>query len=149
MDRAVTIIEKHRNDKLMIFSETIESITKLKEILITKNIESEIIHSKIKTKERKAILERWGIEFFPLLSVHTLEIGFDIPQVGIAIILSNTSNINQIAQRIGRVIRKTEEKNSASIYVIYAKETKDISKENLITGHSRYLCYSMAHDTRT
>ena len=125
LDRAVTIIEKHRNDKLMIFSETIESITKLKEILITKNIKSEIIHSKIKTKERKAILERWGIEFFPLLSVHTLEIGFDIPQVGIAIILSNTSNINQIAQRIGRVIRKTEEKNSASIYVIYAKETKD------------------------
>lgn len=125
LDRAVTIIEKHKNEKLMVFSETIESITKLREILITKNIGSEIIHSKIRTKERKSILEKWGIEFFPLLSVHTLEIGFDIPQVGIAIILSNTSNINQIAQRIGRVIRKTEEKNSASIYVIYAKETKD------------------------
>ena len=125
LDKAVTIIEKHRNEKLMIFSETIESITKLREILTTKNIESEIIHSNIKAKERKSILEKWGTEFFPLLSVHTLEIGFDIPQVGIAIILSNTSNINQIAQRIGRVIRKTEEKNSASIYVIYAKETKD------------------------
>lgn len=125
LDKAVTIIEKHRNEKLMVFSETIESITKLREILKTKNIESEIIHSKIKTKERKLILEKWGTDFFPLLSVHTLEIGFDIPQVGIAIILSNTSNINQIAQRIGRVIRKTKEKNSASIYLIYAKETKD------------------------
>lgn len=125
LDKAVTIVEKHRNEKLMVFSETIESITKLREILITKGIKSEIIHSKIKTKERKSILEKWGSEFFPLLSVHTLEIGFDIPQVGIAIILSNTSNVNQIAQRIGRVIRKTEEKNSASIYVIYAKETKD------------------------
>lgn len=125
LDSAVTIIEKHRNEKLMVFSETIESITKLRELLVTKNIKSEIIHSKIKTKERKLILEKWGTEFFPLLSVHTLEIGFDIPQVGIAIILSNTSNINQIAQRIGRVIRKTKEKNSASIYLIYAKETKD------------------------
>ncbi|WP_148686946.1 DEAD/DEAH box helicase [Candidatus Nitrosocosmicus hydrocola] len=125
LDKAVTIIEKHRNEKLMVFSETIESITKLREILKTKNIESEIIHSKIKTKERKLILEKWGTDFFPLLSVHTLEIGFDIPQVGIAIILSNTSNINQIAQRIGRVIRKTKEKSSASIYLIYAKETKD------------------------
>lgn len=125
LDSAVTIIEKHRNEKMMVFSETIESITKLRELLVTKNIESEIIHSKIKTKERKLILEKWGTEFFPLLSVHTLEIGFDIPQVGIAIILSNTSNINQIAQRIGRVIRKTKEKNSASIYLIYAKETKD------------------------
>ena len=125
LDRAVTIIEKHRDEKLMVFSETIESITKLREILITKNIKSEIIHSKIKTKERKLILEKWGTDFFPLLSVHTLEIGFDIPQVGIAIILSNTSNINQIAQRIGRVIRKTAEKKSASIYLVYAKETKD------------------------
>ncbi|MDQ2684230.1 MAG: DEAD/DEAH box helicase [Thermoproteota archaeon] len=125
LESAVTIIEKHRNEKLMVFSETVESITKLKEILASKNIESEIIHSKVRTKERKSILEKWGSEFFPLLSVHTLEIGFDIPQVGVAIILSNTSNINQIAQRIGRVIRKTKEKDSASIYVIYVKETKD------------------------
>jgi len=125
LESAVTIIEKHRNEKLMVFSETVESITKLKEILSRKNIESEIIHSKVRTKERKSILEKWGSEFFPLLSVHTLEIGFDIPQVGVAIILSNTSNINQIAQRIGRVIRKTKEKDSASIYVIYVKETKD------------------------
>ena len=125
LESAVTIIEKHRNEKLMVFSETVESITKLQEILASKNIESEIIHSKIRTKERKSILEKWGSEFFPLLSVHTLEIGFDIPQVGVAIILSNTSNINQIAQRIGRVIRKTKEKDSASIYVIYVKETKD------------------------
>lgn len=125
LESAVTIVEKHRNEKLMVFSETVESITKLQEILASKNIESEIIHSKIRTKERKSILEKWGSEFFPLLSVHTLEIGFDIPQVGVAIILSNTSNINQIAQRIGRVIRKTKEKDSASIYVIYVKETKD------------------------
>jgi superfamily II DNA or RNA helicase len=96
------------------------------------NIHSEIIHSKIKIKERKSILEKWGIEFFPLLSVHTLEIGYDIPHVKIAIILSNTSNINQIVQRIGRVIRKTENKEKALIYVIYAKETKDNNMVRMI-----------------
>jgi superfamily II DNA or RNA helicase len=109
----------------MIFSETIDSITRLKDILEKNNIPSEIIHSKIKIKERKSILERWGKDFFPLLSVHTLEIGYDIPHVKIAIILSNTSNINQVVQRIGRVIRKTDDKEKALIYVIYAKETRD------------------------
>jgi superfamily II DNA or RNA helicase len=84
-----------------------------------------MIHSKTKNNDRKLILENWGVEFFPLLSVHTLEIGFDIPNVKIAVILSNTSNINQIAQRIGRVIRKTEDKVAASIYLIYVNETKD------------------------
>jgi superfamily II DNA or RNA helicase len=125
LSKAVSIIQKHNNEKIMVFSETIDSIITLQEILNKKNIRSEIIHSKIKTKDRKIILEKWGEDFYPLLSVHTLEIGFDIPQVRIAIILSNTSNINQIAQRIGRVIRKTEEKDSAWIYLIYAKETRD------------------------
>ncbi len=125
LERAVHIIRKHHKEKSMIFSETIDSISKLKTILEKKNIPSEIIHSKVKIKERKSILERWGKDFFPLLSVHTLEIGYDIPQVGIAIILSNTSNVNQIAQRIGRVIRKTEAKDKALIYIIYVKETRD------------------------
>ena len=125
LSKAVSIIQKHNNEKIMVFSETIDSIITLQEILNKNDIRSEIIHSKIRTKDRKIILEKWGEDFYPLLSVHTLEIGFDIPQVRIAIILSNTSNINQIAQRIGRVIRKTEEKDSAWIYLIYAKDTRD------------------------
>ena len=103
LSKAVSIIQKHNNEKIMVFSETIDSIITLQEILNKNDIRSEIIHSKIRTKDRKIILEKWGEDFYPLLSVHTLEIGFDIPQVRIAIILSNTSNINQIAQRIGRV----------------------------------------------
>jgi superfamily II DNA or RNA helicase len=125
LEKAVHLIQNHNNEKIMVFSETIDSINRLKALLEKKNIPSEIIHSKIRIKDRKTILERWGEDFFPLLSVHTLEIGYDIPHVKIAIILSNTSNINQIVQRIGRVIRKTENKEKALIYLIYVKETKD------------------------
>lgn len=125
LEKAVHLIQNHNNEKIMVFSETIDSINRLKDLLEKKNIPSEIIHSKIRIKDRKTILERWGEDFFPLLSVHTLEIGYDIPHVKIAIILSNTSNINQIVQRIGRVIRKTENKEKALIYLIYVKETKD------------------------
>ena len=125
LEKAIQVIKKHPKEKIMIFSETIESIAKLKENLAKNNIHSELIHSKIRIKDRKLILDKWGNDFFPLLSVHTLEIGYDIPHVKIAIILSNTSNINQIVQRIGRVIRKTENKEKALIYIIYAKETRD------------------------
>src|SRR6478752_3553546 len=125
LEKAIQVIKKHPKEKIMIFSETIESIAKLKENLAKNNIHSELIHSKIRIKDRKLILDKWGNDFFPLLSVHTLEIGYDIPHVKIAMILSNTSNINQIVQRIGRVIRKTEKKEKALIYIIYAKETRD------------------------
>jgi hypothetical protein len=46
-----------------------------------------------------------------------LEIGYDVPEVGIEIILATTSNMNQVIQRIGRVL----------IYVVYISETKDDS----------------------
>jgi superfamily II DNA or RNA helicase len=61
-----------------------------------------------------------------------LEIGFDIPSVSIAIIVSNTKNIHQLIQRIGRVIRKTDEKSQSLIYVIYVDDTKDKDILNLV-----------------
>ncbi|HKQ21659.1 MAG TPA: hypothetical protein VJS91_06445, partial [Nitrososphaeraceae archaeon] len=54
------------------------------------------------------------------------------PDVRIAVIISNSSNFNQIAQRIGRVIRKTIRKNYALIYVIYIRDSKDSSTLRMV-----------------
>src|SRR5947209_15297763 len=116
----------------MIFSETIESIQMLREMLQNRRINSMLIDSKLKSKERQKILSEWGKEFFPLLSVHTLEIGYDVPEVRVGIILATTSNMNQIVQRIGRTIRKTEVKDTALIYTIYLSETRDVSTLKMI-----------------
>ena len=129
---AVTIVKKHPSEPIMIFSETIESIKKLEKILDSNGIASRSIHNKIPTSQRKRILEEWGKEYYPLLSVHTLEIGYDIPEVRIAIIISNSSNFNQVAQRIGRVIRKTHTKNYALVYVIYIRDSKDSSTLRMV-----------------
>ena len=109
----------------MVFSETIDSINKLKDILELYGTKSKVIDSKTSASKRHKILDQWGKDFYSLLSVHTLEIGFDIPQVRIEIILATTSNMNQVVQRIGRVIRKHEGKDLALIYVIYISDTKD------------------------
>jgi superfamily II DNA or RNA helicase len=122
------IAAKHPRERIMVFSETIESIRKLKETLeLKKGIKSMIIESKLKSKERHEILTKWGIDFYPLLSVHTLEIGYDVPQVRIAIILASTSNVNQATQRVGRILRKSEGKRSALIYTIYLSDTHDFT----------------------
>ena len=126
LSNAANIIShKFPNEKIMVFSETIESIEKLKDLLKDQAIESKIIDAKVKVSERQKILDNWGVNFNVLLSVHTLEIGYDVPQVRIEIILATTSNINQIVQRIGRVLRKYEGKDVALIYVIYVPDTKD------------------------
>ncbi|MGZ5510769.1 MAG: DEAD/DEAH box helicase [Nitrososphaeraceae archaeon] len=119
------ITKKFPNEKIMVFSETIDSITKLRDMLELEGTKAMIIDSNINSRKRQSILNQWGIEFYPLLSVHTLEIGFDIPQVRIEVILATTSNMNQVIQRIGRVIRKQEGKDVALIYVIYVLDIKD------------------------
>jgi superfamily II DNA or RNA helicase len=129
---AVNVVKKHPSEPIMIFSETIESIKKLEKILDSNGIASRSIHNKIPARQRKRILEAWGKEYYPLLSVHTLEIGYDIPEVRIAIIISNSSNFNQVAQRIGRVIRKTHTKNYALVYVIYIRDSKDSSTLRMV-----------------
>jgi superfamily II DNA or RNA helicase len=132
LNESVNIVKNHPKEKIMIFSETIESLNNISEILANNNIPSEVIHNKVKTKQRQDILDSWGKNYFVLLSVHTLEIGFDIPSVSIAIIVSNTKNIHQLIQRIGRVIRKTDEKSQSLIYVIYVDDTKDKDILNLV-----------------
>lgn len=130
---ATDIISRHPYERIMVFSETIDSIQKLREILLkNKGINSMTIDSRLKTNEREKILSVWGKDFFPLLSVHTLELGYNVPEVRIAIILATTSNINQVVQRIGRVVRKTEQKNTALIYTIYLSHTQDYSTLKMI-----------------
>ena len=127
------IATRHPSERIMVFSETIESIRKLKETLeLEKGIKSMLIESKLKSKERQEILSRWGTDFYPLLSVHTLEIGYDVPQVRIAIILASTSNMNQAAQRVGRTLRKTEGKHSALIYTVYLSDTHDYTHLGIV-----------------
>jgi len=123
--KAVELVKHHRNERIMIFSETIDSIQQLKDMLEDAGIPAQTIHNGVKPQERHELLERWGKDYFPLLSVHTLEIGYDVPQVGIAIIIASTSNMNQVAQRIGRVVRKAEGKDQALVYVVYVAGSKD------------------------
>lgn len=124
---ATTLIsKKHPSERIMVFSETLDSLQKLKDSLEKIcGIKSVIIESKLRLKERQSILSRWGIDFYPLLSVHTLEIGYDVPEVKIAVILATTSNINQVVQRIGRVLRKVHGNDEALIYTIYVSDTYD------------------------
>src|SRR5829696_9216245 len=125
LSAAVDLIKKkHPNERVMIFSDTLNSINKLKSRFETQGIKSKVIDSKMNSTERQVILSKWGRDFYPLLSVYTLEIGYDVPQVGIKIILASTSNMNQAIQRIGRVLRY-DEKDTALIYLVYVSDTKD------------------------
>jgi superfamily II DNA or RNA helicase len=122
---AVNLIAQYRGEKVMVFSETLESVRKLRQLLRANGIDSALIETNTPGYRRQKILSEWGKRFYALLSVHTLEIGYDVPEARIEIILAITSNMNQIVQRIGRVLRKVDGKDSALVYLVYVSDTKE------------------------
>lgn len=67
--------------------------------------------------EREYIIKQFSEKNYKvLLAIKCLDEGIDIPSAKIAILYSNTTNPREYIQRIGRVIRRTEGKNYASIY---------------------------------
>ena len=122
LSRAVDVISAHADGRVLVFSESISSIERLKSLLEERGIRCETYHSLKTRSERKRILEEWGKTFNILLTVRTLEEGIDVPECSKAVILASGKSDRQVIQRIGRIIRYREGKKSI-IYLILAENT--------------------------
>jgi len=115
-------IVKDVEERVLVFSESIATVERLKEYLRARGVKCETYHSKKRLKERRRVLEEWGRSFNVLLAVRSLDEGIDIPEVRIGIIVCSGLSGRQLVQRVGRLVRPREGK-VAHIYVIYAQGT--------------------------
>lgn len=110
------LILEHRQDKKCItFSPTIKIAEQI--------AYGQVLHSKQKKSAREDVLETFiGLKSGVLNTSKSLDEGTDIPDLSVAVILSNTSSSTQKTQRLGRVIRKAENK-VAEIFTLVIKGT--------------------------
>jgi superfamily II DNA or RNA helicase len=79
-------------------------------------------------KERHEILTKFRAgEYKTLVASHVLNEGVDVPAASIAIILSGTGSPREYIQRLGRILRKGNDKNKRAI--LYEVVTEDTSEE--------------------
>lgn len=121
------LLERFKNDIIILFSESIDSIKMVKKLLESIGYvcgkDFGIYHSKMKVKERNDMLERFRRkEFKILLSVRCLEEGIDVPDASIGIIIGSGRTKRQSIQRLGRIMRKSEKKFK-EMWVVYCKYT--------------------------
>lgn len=114
-------------EKIIIFGERIAQADELYGILHRKYPQRVgRIHSQMGAQANKNTLERFRAgDLRILVSCKAMDEGVDVPDASVGIILSSTSAQRQRIQRLGRIIRKSEGKERASLYYLHIEESAE------------------------
>ena len=115
------------SDRIVIFCERVEQAEDLSRMIKRKygNI-CAAYHSEINKTARERILGEYrdgGIRI--LVSCRCLDEGIDVPDTNIGIVMSGTAVRRQKVQRLGRIIRRSGDKESACLYYIYIRQSSE------------------------
>lgn len=125
---AVSLISQlHETDRILVFCERISQAEELCVILRQRYGHAcGIYHSGMTAEARKRILNEFRSGRMRILvSCRCLDEGIDVPDANIGIVLSSSSVERQRVQRLGRVIRRADNKSAACLYYIYIRESSD------------------------
>ena len=122
----IRLAEQHRNNRLIVFHESIRSAETILKTLLARHFNATIYHSKISAELRRDNLRlyRRGV-FDSLVTCRALDEGANIPETDVAIVSSSTGSIRQRIQRLGRVLRPAIGKPRAKIYTIYVSKPEE------------------------
>jgi superfamily II DNA or RNA helicase len=117
--RTVELLEKHRDDKVIVFSEYNAMVDILAERLLLP-----AITYKTPLPERRQILERFRDgSYSKLVTGRVLNEGVDVPDANVAVVVSGSSATREYIQRLGRVLRPKKER--ALLYELITRRTTE------------------------
>ncbi|MGQ9720787.1 MAG: DEAD/DEAH box helicase family protein [Candidatus Jordarchaeum sp.] len=116
------ILEKHAGDRMLIFTEYNDLV-----YMISKNFLIPSITHKTPKNERVENLEKFRKGKYKILvTSKVLDEGIDVPEASVGVILSGTGSRREFIQRLGRILRRKENK-SAILYEIITKATSEVA----------------------
>jgi len=117
--KVVELLAKHRDDKVIVFSEYNAMVDVLSERLLLPAITYRTIPA-----ERRQTLERFRAgEYAKLVTGRVLNEGVDVPDANVAIVVSGSSATREYIQRLGRVLRPKRER--AMLYELVTRRTTE------------------------
>ncbi|MEK7483952.1 MAG: DEAD/DEAH box helicase, partial [Planctomycetota bacterium] len=127
------LLQKHTQDQILIFTNENQTVYQLsKQFLIPS------ITHQTKTKERKLILDRFNEGIYPVIvTSKVLNEGINVPKANIAIVLSGSGSTREHVQRLGRVLRKLENKKA----ILYEVVTRDTNEEFVSDRRREHTAY--------
>lgn len=117
----IRLIAKNRGKKTLVFHEDIEACNVIQAVLAENGVHSGIYHSKMTLRARAHMLSEYRKgRVDVLVTCRALDEGFNVPETEVGIIAASTATRRQRIQRLGRIVRPAEGKQSATIYTLVA-----------------------------
>ena len=114
------LLEKHQDDKVIVFSEWNSLVHDL-----SRQLALPAITYRTAQDERRAILDGFRRhDYSKIVTGRVLNEGVDVPDANVAIVVSGSSSTREYIQRLGRVLRPKP--GQASLYEIVAKGTSEV-----------------------
>jgi superfamily II DNA or RNA helicase len=126
---AVKLILSNLDRKKIIFTETISQAENIKSLCKEQGLDTLVYHSKMSRKDRLFSLRSFlDDDYHTLIGCKSLDEGFDVPNIDMGIIVSQSTTSRQRIQRLGRTIRLFDNKKTPIIYTLF---TTSDEKESL------------------
>jgi superfamily II DNA or RNA helicase len=129
------LADRYRGSRLLIFHEAIDSAERIAALLSARHHSVTTYHSGLGASTRRENLRlfRRGV-FDILVCCRALDEGINVPEVNVAIVAAATASQRQRIQRLGRVLRPSPGKTSATVVTLYST---DPEQERLQTEEAR------------
>ena len=104
-DALADILERHRNDRIIVFTAYTDLVYELASRFLIPPITNET-----GAEERREILRKFRRgEYSRVVAANVLDEGVDVPDANVAVVLSGSGSEREFTQRLGRVLRPTED----------------------------------------
>ncbi|MFB6302101.1 MAG: DEAD/DEAH box helicase family protein [Haloferacaceae archaeon] len=129
-DRKVAVLadllDRHRGDRVIVFAAHTDLVYRLSERFLLPAVTNETENTQA-NPERERIIERFRRgEYTRIVTANVLDEGIDVPAANIGILLSGSGSEREFTQRLGRVLRPTEDENRAILYEVVTADTAEV-----------------------
>ena len=121
VDRLAGILDRHRGDRIIVFTASTDLVYRLSERFLVPAITHETGAS-----EREEILQRFREGAYSrVVTANVLDEGVDVPDANVAVVLSGSGSEREFTQRLGRILRPKADNGRALLYELVTAETAE------------------------
>ena len=121
----------------LVFSETVAGATEAAAVLQEEGVAAEVVHGGVEKSVRQGALNDFNAGRITVLCApKVLDEGIDVPAADVAVVLAASRTERQMIQRMGRVIRRKPDGDSALLILLAIKDTFEDPAQG---GHEAFL----------